>query len=144
MSILIPFLNELANLGSQVVFGFDIDDSEPFALQDAEPLFDLIHPRTMHGGKVEDQSGMFGEPLADLLSMMCADIVTHEMNVGDMRLNLPVQLFQKGDACLLPFAVIALPIDLARAGVKGGKEIQGPGALVLVLALVGQVLRLGR
>ena len=60
MSILIPFRNELVNLGSYVVFGFEIDDSEPFALQDAEPLFDLIHPRTMHGGKVEDKAGMLG------------------------------------------------------------------------------------
>jgi hypothetical protein len=58
--------------------------------------------------------------------------------------NLPVQLFQKGDEFLLPFAVITLPIDLARTGVKGDKEMQGPGALVLVLAPVGQILRLGR
>jgi hypothetical protein len=71
-------------------------------------------------------------------------MVTPEMNAGDMRLNLPVQVFQQGAEALLPFAVIALPIDLARAGVKGGKELQGPGALVRVLALVGPVLRLGR
>ena len=60
MSRLIPCLNELANLGSQVVLGFESDDAEPFALQDAEPLFDVIHPRTMHGGKVADQAGMRG------------------------------------------------------------------------------------
>lgn len=60
MSILIPFLNELANLDSQVVFGFDIDAAEPVAWQDAAPLFHLIHPRTMPGGEVEDKAGMLG------------------------------------------------------------------------------------
>jgi hypothetical protein len=43
-----------------VVWGFEIDDSEPFALHDAEPLFDVMHPRTMHGGKVEAKAGMLG------------------------------------------------------------------------------------
>jgi hypothetical protein len=71
-------------------------------------------------------------------------MVTHEMHAGDMLLNLPVQWFQNGEEVLRPCAVITLPLDLPGPGIKGGKEMQGPGALVLVFAPVGEVLRLGR
>jgi hypothetical protein len=44
MGRLIPFINKLVNLGSQVVFGFNINDAEACAWPDAEPLFHVIHP----------------------------------------------------------------------------------------------------
>ena len=58
--MLIPFSNELFNLGSQLVFGCKVDDSEAFALQNAEPLFHLIHPRAMHGREVQEKARMLG------------------------------------------------------------------------------------
>ena len=90
-----------------MVFGLKVDDAQTSALQNAEPLFDWIHPRAMHGCEVEGESGMVSCPL-------------------------PLSL---------PF--ITLPIDLARTGVKGGQEISGARARILVLMSVGKVLRLG-
>jgi hypothetical protein len=57
--------------------------------------------------------------------------------------KLRVQCIQKGDKFPLSLPFITLPIDLARTGVKGGKEIEGTGALLLVLVPVGTVLWLG-
>lgn len=44
MRVLIPFLDELIDLCTQVIFGCKVDDSQALPLEDAEPLFDLIHP----------------------------------------------------------------------------------------------------
>jgi hypothetical protein len=97
----------------------------------------------MHRREVEGKAGMCGSPRADLVSMMGADIVAHEMDDAAVCINLPIQVFQKGDACLLPFAFITLPIDLAGAGSERGQEIEGPGALVLVRPPVRKRLGLG-
>lgn len=75
--------------------------------------------------------------------MMGADIVAHEMDHADVWINGLVQVFQKGDEFLLSFAFITLPIDLAGAGIKGGKEIEGSCPPVLVLTPVRKMLRLG-
>jgi hypothetical protein len=74
--------------------------------------------------------------------MMRTDIVAYQMNCPDGLSNLPVQVFQEGDAFLLPFAVITLSIDPARTGIKGGKEVAGVSAFVLARIPVGQDLRL--
>jgi hypothetical protein len=44
MGMLIPFLEELVDLCTSMVFGFNIRDPQAFALQDTEPLFDVLHP----------------------------------------------------------------------------------------------------
>jgi hypothetical protein len=44
MCVLIPFTNERPDLGLEVVCRFKISDTQAFALEDAEPLFHLIHP----------------------------------------------------------------------------------------------------
>ena len=53
-----------------------------------------------------------GDPSGDILAMMGADMSTHEMYRPDGFRNLPVEVFQKGNAFCLPFAVITRPIDL--------------------------------
>jgi hypothetical protein len=111
-------------------------------LENAEPSFHVIHPGAMHRREVDDKAGMLGSPLADFLSMMCADMVAHEMDHAEVGSNPPGQGFQQGDAFLWPVAFITLPIDLAGAGIEGGKEIEGPGALGRVLPPVRK--RLGR
>jgi hypothetical protein len=58
MRLLIPFPNELLKLHSQVFFGVKINDAQTFALQDAEPLFYLIHPRAMRGREVDNKAWM--------------------------------------------------------------------------------------
>ena len=75
--------------------------------------------------------------------MMRADIVAHEMDNTDVLVKLRVQCVQKGDKFPLSLPFITVPVDLARTGVKGGKEIEGTSALILVLVPVGNVLRLG-
>jgi hypothetical protein len=42
--MLIPFTNELSNLGLEVLCRFKISDAQAFALEDAEPLLHLVHP----------------------------------------------------------------------------------------------------
>jgi hypothetical protein len=44
MGMLIPFLDELVELGAKMICRFKIYHTSAFALQDTEPLFDLIHP----------------------------------------------------------------------------------------------------
>jgi hypothetical protein len=44
MGMLIPFLDELFNLLTQVVFGINIDASQALPLDNATPLFNLGHP----------------------------------------------------------------------------------------------------
>jgi hypothetical protein len=92
---------------------------------------------------VHHKAWMLGQPFSDFVPMMRADIVAHEMNGVDVLVNLRIQHFQKGDAFPLALPLKTLPIDLARTGVKGRKEIEGPSALILVLVPVGNVLRLG-
>src|SRR5215510_16027342 len=96
----------------------------------------------MHWCEMHDEPRMFGEPLADFFAMMGADIVAHEVNRADRRVKLRVQCFQKGDEFPLPLPVITVPIDLARAGVKGRKEVEGACAPVFILMPVAQVLGL--
>ena len=80
MRVLIPFTNELSNLGLEVVFRFEIGDAQAFALQDAEPLLHLIHPRAMNRREVKDKAWVFHQPVADFFAVMRADIIAHEMN----------------------------------------------------------------
>jgi hypothetical protein len=86
---------------------------------------------------------MVGEPAGDFFSVMRTHIVTHEMNRPNVRSNLSVHLFQKGDEFLLAFAFKTLPIDLARTGIKGRKEVEGAGTSVLMLVPIGQMTGLG-
>jgi hypothetical protein len=44
MRVLIPFLNELIDLCTQVICGCKIGDSQALPWEDAESMFDLIHP----------------------------------------------------------------------------------------------------
>jgi predicted nucleic acid-binding protein len=143
MRMLMPFSNEWFNLGLQLIFRCKVGDFQPFTLQNAEPLFDLIHPRAMHGREVQDQARMLGEPLADLLPMMCADMVAHEMHHRAVLINLAVQLVQKSHAFLLTFAIRTRPIDLAGAGIKGRKEMARPGRACTRARIDGEGARVG-
>src|SRR6266511_4570167 len=96
----------------------------------------------MHWCEVHHKPQMLGEPSGDVFAMMRTDNVTHQINRPDVLSNLPVQVCQEGDAFLLPFAFSTLSIDPARTGIKGGQEVEGASAFVLVLIPVGQVLRL--
>jgi hypothetical protein len=135
MRVLMPFLDELFDLRTQVIFGFKIHDSQALPLEDAEPLFDLSHRRPMHPCEVHNNARMLGEPLPDFFPVMrCSDVVAHQMNGMDAPAEFCVQRFQKGDESPLTLPFITVPIDLVRPGVRGGKEVEGAGALMLARA----------
>jgi hypothetical protein len=67
---LIPFTDELLQLGAQVILRGKIDDAQPLALPDTEPLFDLIHPRTMQPGEMHHKARMIGEPSGGFLPVL--------------------------------------------------------------------------
>jgi hypothetical protein len=139
MRRLIPLSDKLVQLGTQVVFGCKLDEFEAWARQDAESLCHVIHPCALHGRAGHDTARLLGEPVADLLPRMRADVVAHQMDHRDVRIHLAVQLFPKGHVFLLPFAISTVPLDLAGAGIKGRQERERPSALALVCAPGGQV-----
>ncbi len=51
MSMRIPFHNKGHQPFSQVIQVSEVADTQPLALHNAEPLFDLVHPRAMHWQK---------------------------------------------------------------------------------------------
>src|SRR5215216_2350773 len=57
--------------------------AQAFAGEDTEPLLHLIHPRAMHGGEMEHEPGMVGQPGAGEAAMMDAAVVAHQMDGGD-------------------------------------------------------------
>ena len=62
----IPFSDKRAQAFSEMLFVRKIGNLEAFTLQNREPLFDLVHPRTMNGWKVKHKARMFGQPGLDL------------------------------------------------------------------------------
>jgi hypothetical protein len=110
MRVLIPFLDEVFDLRTQVRFGFNIDTSQALPWEDAEPLCHVIPPRTMPRSAVHDKARMVGEPFVDVLAMLRPDMVAHEMNAAEGLVKLRVQCLQKGDACPLTRPFITLPI----------------------------------
>src|SRR4030095_10688555 len=137
-----PFADEWFKLHPQVVFRGEIGEAQAVALEKTAPVFDLIHPRTMHGCEVPHKPRMRGEPAGDVLAMMRTDMVSDQMNPPAGLSHLLIQVFQEGDAFRLPLVFITLAIDLARTGMKGRKDVEGTSACVLGLIAIGPVLRL--
>jgi hypothetical protein len=86
----------------------------------------------MDRGMIKAKPARRGEPHLDLLALVHLEIVQDPMNERDLRRNIPIQHFQKLAEFDLPLALVALAVDLSAAGVKRGKEVQGPRALLLM------------
>jgi hypothetical protein len=97
----------------------------------------------MHGCKVHDKAWMLSSPLPNFFPMMCTDMIAHQMNRTDVFVNGDIYRFEKGPAFPLPLPCITVPVDLARTGVKGGKEMERARPLVLMLHAVRPVVGLG-
>jgi hypothetical protein len=135
--VLIPFTNALCKLLAQVIFGGKINHTQPLALSDTAPLFHLMHPRTVHWREVHHKTRMIGEPSGDFCTMMCTNVVTHEMNGLDVLGDLPIHMFQQGHEFLQPLACITLPIDLTGTSIAGGKEVESASACVCMFVPIG-------
>jgi hypothetical protein len=132
MLVLIPCTNERFDRRLEERCRFNISDTQAFALDDAEPLFHLIHPCAVDRRAMEDNAWMFRQPLAYFLTVMCADMIAHAMNRLDMVTNGRSPLFQQGDECLLTRTGGTVPKDGARTGLDCRKYIQRPAALVFM------------
>ena len=141
--MVIPFFNELIELGAKRIFGCKIHHAYAFALEDTAPLCHVIHPGAMHGREVHANAWMMSQPRSDLLPLRRPDMVAPQMNRADILFNLDIHGFEKGHAFPLPLAVITVPVDFARTAVEGGTERERPCPLILRLDAVGQVVRLG-
>jgi hypothetical protein len=73
--------------------------------------------------------------------MMRPDMVTHQMHRPDVLTNLPVQVFQEGEAFLRSLTCITLAIDPSGTGIEGRTAVAGASTTVLVRIPVGPVLR---
>ena len=56
---------------------------------------------------------MVGEPCSDFLTLRRTDMVADEVNRVDVRVNLCIPCFQKGDEFPLPLPLSTVPLDLA-------------------------------
>lgn len=136
MGDLIPLCNELHQLRPQVSLRGKVDDAQPFALENREPLFDLIQPRTVPRCKMHDKPRMGQQPCPDLFAVMWPRIIANNMDRLDLQRELSVEILQERDEFSLPLTLVALTVDVARARVEGRKQIERPVAFVFVFHLV--------
>ena len=141
MGLLVPLGDELVSFYRKVRLAIEVGDAEPLALQNAEPLLDLVHPGGMNRREVENKSRMVFEPGSDLLAVMGRDVVENEMNGRNRGWNFGFEIFEKRDVLPLPFAVERVAVDLTAAGVEGGEKLECAATLVFVLDMVGDIPR---
>ena len=128
----IPFCNKGHQPLRQMLLVRKIGHPQAFALQDREPLLDLIHPRTMDGWKVQHKARVFGQPGLYLLAFVPPYIIEHHMNRRDVRGHLLIDMLQERDEFHLPFPLGRRGGDRTRARIKPGKKVQGTRAGILV------------
>src|SRR5947208_16297407 len=114
MSMRIPFRDKGQQPLSQMIQVSEVADAETFALQNADPLLELIHPGTVHRQKPADKAGVRLEPGSHLLAFMHARVIKHQRDATNGRWNLPIQLGEQGDELSLPLAPFRSSIDLPR------------------------------
>ena len=105
----IPFGDKSQQAFSEMLCVGKIGNLEPLSLQNREPLFDLVHPRTMDRWKAKQKARVFRQPGLHVLPFVHAHIVEHNMHRGDRRHNLTVQMLQNvmNSTCRLREAVVA-------------------------------------
>ena len=119
MCSLVPFDDELLDLGLEHRLRGKVGNAQPLPLENRKPLLNLIHPRAMDRGEMEDKAGMALQPLADFLAMMRGDVVADHVDRRNRRGNLRIKRGQKRDTFPLAFAAMTLSIDPACPGIKG-------------------------
>ena len=83
--------------------------------------------------EMADKPGMSGQPVLRLLTFMHAGVIEHQEDAADCSGKLFLHLGEQSDELFLPLAHSCLSCDLARACIKGCKQVDGSGAFVLVL-----------
>ena len=93
----IPFGDKGHQALGQVIQISEVTDAEPLALEDAEPLLDLIHPGAMHRQKPTDKARMSLEPGSHLFAFMHTRVIEDQPDATNGRRNLPIQLGEQSD-----------------------------------------------
>jgi hypothetical protein len=125
MRLFIPFCNKGHQPLCEVLLVRKIGNPQAFALQNREPLLDLIHPGARHGWKGKHKARMFGQPDLHLFALVHPYIIEHDMNPRNGWGNLPIHMLQERDEFHLPFPLGRRSVDLPRAWIKTGKKVQG-------------------
>jgi hypothetical protein len=77
----------------------------------------------MDGYKVAHETGVSRQPGLNQLSFMHLQVVHHQIHARLGRGKLLLQLGEERDELDLPFAHLSPSVDLAGAGIKGGKQV---------------------
>jgi hypothetical protein len=95
MGPLVPFSDELFDLGGQFGQIGEVRMAQALAAQDAEPLLDRIHPGAVHRREVGHEAWMLRQPGPDQLAVMDRDVIAEQMDHADRGRDVPVELLQK-------------------------------------------------
>jgi hypothetical protein len=119
----VPFAHKGHQSISHLCKAGKVGNAEPFPLEVTLPLLHVIHPRTMDWRKTTDKARMVLQPRLHLLALVHFQIVHHQIHTSLEGRKFLLQLGKKGDELALPFASLSSCVDLARACIKGGKQM---------------------
>jgi len=80
----VPLGDERGDPHGEVVEIGEVGNGEALALEDREPLLDLVHPGAVDGREVHAEAGMPREPGAGELAFVGADVVADQVDEGDL------------------------------------------------------------
>jgi hypothetical protein len=132
VGVAIPFPHKRVQALGQFFLVSEVDDAQPLALEKAESLLDLIHPRAGHRRMMELEAGMLFQPGFDQFALVHLQVVQHHVNGGDRSIEFPIEEVQQLDELDLAFALSGGVIDLA-----GAEGLPGSGSKVLALRVRG-------
>ena len=141
MRSFIPFCNECFDAFLKRSNILEVGRREPLALQDSEPLLNLIHPRTMNRREVHLEPWVFREPRLDNLAVMHPHVVADDVNGIDTFRGCSIDLLQEFDELQLAFSTPTDPDDFACAGVECGENVQRTAPAVFMFNADGHVSR---
>jgi hypothetical protein len=133
MCVSVPLSDEGHQAISELIAVGEVKDAQSFPLQNAEPLLNLIHPRTVDRHKEAHKARVRLEPCLDLLAFMHTQVIKDQKDTTNGGRNLVVQLSQQGDELFLPLPQFRSSRDLASPRIKGSKQVEGSCTFVLVL-----------
>ena len=143
MGLLMPCRDARVDLCTSRVCGGTIRATPALAWQATALRCDLRPPCARPRRQGHHDTWRLGKPGADGWAMGRTAVVTPAMNRADRRVPLPVPRVANGEALARALPVITVPVDLARTGVQGRHEREGPCTPVLGRVSVRQGRRLG-
>ncbi len=129
----VPLRNKGHQAFCQAVEIGEVENAEPLALQDAEPLLRLVHPRAMGRQKEADKARMNCQPSLRTPSFVNTHVIEDEGDVRHGRRNLSIQVVEQSNELLLALPSPRTSVDLASTRIESRKQMQSICTLVLML-----------